>query len=61
MTPAEHARDNAFGVDAPLDRLFMALIFLRTGALPEGFDESWLDEIPRDLQAERAKHSGEER
>ena len=39
-------RDNAWGVDAPMDRMALALIYLHTGVLPAGFDEDWKDELP---------------
>ena len=39
-------RDNAWGVDAPMDRMALALIYLWSGALPAGFNEDWKDELP---------------
>ena len=36
---------NPYGVDAPMDRMALVLIFLATGALPAGFDESWRDKL----------------
>ena len=39
-------REDPYGVDAPLTRMLLTLIYLHTGALPEGFDETWLDKLP---------------
>ena len=39
-------RDNAWGVDAPMDRMALALIYLHTGVLPTGLNEDWKDELP---------------
>ena len=36
---------NPYGADAPMDRMALVLIFLATGQLPAGFDESWRDQL----------------
>ena len=37
---------NSYGVDAPITRLALIQIYLTTGMLPKGFDESWKQKIP---------------
>ena len=36
---------NPDGVDAPMDRMELVLIFLAIGVLPTGFDDSWKDQL----------------
>ena len=37
----KHDRRNPYGVDAPMTRMALAMIYLATGALPAGFNETW--------------------
>ena len=36
---------NVYGVDAPLTRAALAIIYLHTGALPKGFSEEWKNRL----------------
>ena len=39
--------ENQYGVDDPVARIAFAMIYLSTGMLPEGFNESWKQELGR--------------
>ena len=39
-------RTNPWGVDAPITRMALAMIYLSTGKAPTGMTEAWLDRLP---------------
>ena len=44
--------ENPYGVDQPITRMALCLIYLATGTLPKGFSERWKDVLPFDLTKE---------
>ena len=58
MMKKKTMRDNPYGVDAPMTRMALALIYLSTGLLPKGLDDTWRDKLGGTRREEPTDASG---